>query len=113
VVFRLAGEAGVRQAGELAVALLRVTALRPPLVTLDLSGLSLLSALALGVLVDFRRGVVRAGGRVRLAGALQEPVREALVRAGLLALFDPPEGADGRLRVFDPRSHHEQGEVPR
>jgi hypothetical protein len=43
------------------------------------------------VLVEFRRGLVRAGGQARLAAALREPVREALERAGLLALFGSPE----------------------
>ena len=44
----------------------------------------------------FRRGVVRAGGQVRLAESLQESVREALARAELLTLFDPPEVEEGR-----------------
>jgi anti-anti-sigma factor len=84
VVVRIAGEAGIAQASELATALLGLTARRPPLVTLDLNALSSVSCLALGVLTAFRRAIVRAGGQVRLAAALQEPVRGALVRAGLL-----------------------------
>ena len=35
-----------------------------------------------------------AGGQVRLAGALQEPVRAALERAGLLGLFGAREGRE-------------------
>src|SRR5262249_18591838 len=66
VVVRLAGEAPVSRAGELARVLFGLTAYRPPLVTLALDGLKSVSCLALGVLADFRRGVVRAGGRVRL-----------------------------------------------
>jgi hypothetical protein len=38
-------------------------------VTLDLSELRSISSLAMGVLVAYRRGVVRRGGRVRLAAA--------------------------------------------
>jgi anti-anti-sigma factor len=91
VVVRLVGEAGIRQADEVTSALLGLSALRPPLVTVDLSGLNAVSCLTLGVLVTFRRGIVRAGGRVRLAAALREPVRVALEQAGLLALFGPPE----------------------
>ena len=87
VVIRLAGEAGIRQADELTAALLGLSALRPPLVTLDLSGLHAISCLTMGVLVTFRRGIIRAGGRVRLAAALQRPVRAALEGAGLFALF--------------------------
>jgi hypothetical protein len=38
----------------------------------------------MGILVTYRRGVVRHGGRVRLAG-LRPAVKEALACAGLLA----------------------------
>jgi anti-anti-sigma factor len=95
-VLRLAGEAGVRQAGELSAALLPLSACRPPCLTLDLSGLTFIACLAVGVLAGFRRGLARAGGRVCLAPALQGPVRAALERAGLLARFDPPQGAGDR-----------------
>jgi anti-anti-sigma factor len=93
VVVRVAGEAGVRQAAELTAALLGPSAGRPALVTLDLAGLNFISSLAMGVLVSFRRGVVRAGGLVRLAPGLQEPVHEALERARVLALLGWPGGA--------------------
>jgi anti-anti-sigma regulatory factor len=94
VVVRVAGQGCVGQADALAAGLLGLSARRPPLVTLDLSGLSCVSCLTMGVLVTFQRGVVRAGGRVRLAASLQEPVRVALERAGLFALFRPPEGRE-------------------
>jgi anti-anti-sigma factor len=90
VVVRVAGKGCVGQADALEAALLGLSARRPALVTLDLSGLSCVSCLTMGVLVTFRRGVVRAGGRVRLAASLQEPVRVALERAGLFALFGSP-----------------------
>jgi anti-anti-sigma regulatory factor len=70
--------------------LLGLSALRPPLVTLDLGELSFVSSLALGVMLAFRRGIVRAGGSVCLAPTLQDPVRAALERTELLALFAPP-----------------------
>ena len=95
VVVRVSGEAGVRQADRLTAALARLNALRPPLVTLDLAGLRSVSCLALGVLASFHRGLVCAGGRVRLAPALREPVRQALERAGLLALVGLPEREEG------------------
>jgi hypothetical protein len=47
-----------------------------------------ISSLAMGVLVAYRRGVVRAGGRVRLAGGLQPAVHEALARAELFDMFE-------------------------
>src|SRR5262249_43896767 len=49
--------------------LTRPLARRPPLVLLDFSELTLLSSLAMGLLVRFRRDLARWGGRVRIAGA--------------------------------------------
>jgi anti-anti-sigma factor len=89
----LAGEAGVKQTGDLEAALLRISARRPRLVTLDLSGLKFISCLAMSVLVTFRYGAVRTGSKVRMAAPLRESVRQALQRCGLLALFDVPEAA--------------------
>jgi anti-anti-sigma factor len=91
LIIRVGGEAGVKQVSELAGALFGLSARRAPLFTLDLSGLRSVSSLALGALVAFRRGVVRAGGRVRLEAGLQEPVRESVERTGLLDLFGSPE----------------------
>jgi hypothetical protein len=76
--------------------LLIPTALRPAVVTLDLSELRCISSLAMGALVTYRRGVVRTGGRVRLAGELQPAVREALARAELLDLFQQDTAEAGR-----------------
>ena len=90
VVVRVAGKGCVAQADALAAGLLGLSARRPALLTLDLSGLNCLSCLSMGVLVTFRRGLVRAGGRVRLAASLQESVRAALERAGLFDLFGSP-----------------------
>jgi anti-anti-sigma regulatory factor len=90
VVVRLTGDPGIRQAGELTAALVGLSALRPPIVTLDLSRLHAISCLTLGDLAAFRRGLVRAGSRVCLGAGLQQPVRAALERAGLLVLFDSP-----------------------
>jgi anti-anti-sigma factor len=96
VFVRLAGEADVRQVGELTAALLPLSACRPTLVILDLSRLTEISCLAIGVLAEFRRGVARAGGRVRLADPLPESVREALNRAELLSRFEVPQDAERR-----------------
>jgi hypothetical protein len=58
-------------------------------VTLDLSELRSASPLAVGVLAAYGRSVIRAGGRVRLAGGLQPAVMKALTRADLLVeLFE-------------------------
>jgi anti-anti-sigma factor len=87
VIVRIKGDATVTAATTLDASLLPLTARRPQFVTLDLSELHSLSALVMGVLVRYRRAVVRAGGRVRLTQTLQPQVREALVRAELLELF--------------------------
>jgi anti-anti-sigma factor len=100
LVVRLSGEAGVAQASDLTVALLRVSARRAPLVTLDLSRVSLLSSLAMGALAAFRRGIVRAGGRVRLAAGIPESVREGLERTGMIALFEVAENSAARAAAL-------------
>jgi anti-anti-sigma factor len=93
LVIRVTGVAGVKQSGALLSGLLAASARRPAVATLDLSELRFLSSLAMGVLVAYRRGVARAGGRVRLAAGLQPAVKEALTRAELLDLFETTEDA--------------------
>jgi anti-anti-sigma factor len=88
MVIRVKGEARVDCAGALLDGLLASTARRQALVTLDLSELRSISSLAMGVLVAYRRGVVRSGGRVCLAEGLQPAVHEALARAELFDLFE-------------------------
>jgi anti-anti-sigma factor len=90
LVVRVKGDAGVESSGALLAGLLTASALRPPLVTLDLSELRSISTLAMGVLVAYRRGVVRNGGKVLLDEPLQPAVHEALDRAELLQLFGYP-----------------------
>ena len=65
----------------------RLAAGRPSLVVLDLSGVTLMSSLAMGLLVAFRRGVVGHGGRVRIAGATPL-VHDSLNRVRLGELFE-------------------------
>jgi anti-anti-sigma factor len=93
VVIRVKGEATAESVGALLAGLLAPSACRPAVVTLDLSELRSISCLAMGVLVSYRRSVVRTGGRVRLTGGLQPRVKESLTRAELLHLFDPTEVA--------------------
>jgi anti-anti-sigma factor len=88
LVIRVKGEATVQSVGVLQAGLLAPSACRPAVVTLDLSELCSICCLAMGVLVAYRRGVVRTGGRVRLAEELQPAVKEALARAELFGLFE-------------------------
>jgi len=88
LIVRVKGEARVEFAGALADALLTAAARRLAVITLDLSQLHFISSLAMGVLVSYRRGVIRRGSRGRLAEQLQPEVKEALARAKLLDLFE-------------------------
>jgi anti-anti-sigma factor len=88
MVIRVKGEATVTSSGSLLNGLLAPAARRSAEITLDLSELRFVSSMAMGVLVAFRRGVVRSGGRVCLAETLQPAVREALTQAGVLEIFE-------------------------
>jgi anti-anti-sigma factor len=101
LVIRVKGEAGVESTAALRDSLLVSAGLRPDLVTLDLSELRSISSLAMGVLVTFRRGVVRTGGRVHLAEELQPAVHEALARAELFDLFETITDAGRRPSLAD------------
>jgi anti-anti-sigma factor len=94
VVIRLKGVAAVNESEALLADLLALTSCRASLVTLDLSDLRFISSLAMGVLVTYRRGVVRRGGCVVLAEDLQPAVREALERAEVMSLFTVPHNSD-------------------
>jgi anti-anti-sigma factor len=58
-----------------------------PLAVLDLSELTFIASMAMGVLVTFGRDLGRWGGRVRIAGARPE-IHEALQVAGLTDVFE-------------------------
>jgi anti-anti-sigma factor len=88
LVIRIKGEVRRDGADALMDSLLAPAARRPAIVTLDLRQLRFLSCLATGVLVSYCRGVVRTGGRVRLAEGLQPAVKEALIRLGLFNLLE-------------------------
>ena len=94
MVIRVKGEATVECAGPLVDGLLAPTAHHPAVVTLDLSELLCISTLAMAGLETFRRGVVRTGGRVRLAKGLKPAVNEALIRAELFDLFETTGAGD-------------------
>ena len=82
------GEASFDQAEVISAQLLRIPLDAYALVVLDLAELTFLSSLAMGALVEYRRGLGRRGVEVRLAN-VQEPIRSALEMAGLWTLFEP------------------------
>jgi anti-anti-sigma factor len=81
------GEASFDQAEVLSAQLLRMPLDGCSLVVFDLGGLTFLSSLAMGALVEYRRGVGRRGVEVRLAN-VQGQVWLALESAGLGKLFE-------------------------
>jgi anti-anti-sigma factor len=81
------GEASYDQAEVLSAQLLRMPLDGSSLVVLDLAGLTFLSSLSMGALIEYRRGVGRRGVEVRLAN-VQPPVWLALESAGLGKLFE-------------------------
>ena len=84
----LRGKASFDQAEVISAQLLRIPLGAYSLVVLDLAGLTFLSALAMGALVAYRRGLWRRGVELRLANVPAQ-VWLALEVAGLGQLFAP------------------------
>jgi anti-anti-sigma factor len=87
LVVAIRGEASFDQAEILSAQLLRVPREAYSLVVLNLAGLTFLSSLAMGALVEYRRGLCLRGVEVRLAN-VQAQVWLALESAGLGKLFE-------------------------
>ena len=81
------GEASFDQAEILSARLLRVPLDGASLVVFDLAELTFLSSLAMGALIEYRRGVARRGVEVRFAN-VQPRVWMALELAGLGTLLE-------------------------
>ena len=87
VVAQIIGEAGVADVDALELQLRKVAASRSPLVVLDLSQLRFISSLGMGILVAFRKGIVRENHKMRVAG-MQPMVAEAFAHARLGDVFE-------------------------
>ena len=81
------GEASFEQAEFLSGQLLRMPLGAESLVVLNLAELTFLSSLAMGALLEYRRGLSRRGVEIRLAN-VQAQVWMALESAGLGKLFE-------------------------
>jgi anti-anti-sigma factor len=90
-VVRVGGVVGSSEAAELDLRLSLLITRRPARVVFDLDGLRLIGSLGLGVLLAFRRGLIRRGGRVALARARPE-VAALLAQVGLDKMFETFEG---------------------
>jgi anti-anti-sigma factor len=67
-------------------AFLRVSALHPKAVVLDLTGMTFISSLGMGSIVAFNKGVKRGGGKVIACGT-RPMVMDAFKRARLHEIF--------------------------
>jgi anti-anti-sigma factor len=81
------GEASFDQAEGISNQLLRIPLEAYALVVLDLAELTFLSSLAIGALIEYRRGLCRRGVEIQLAN-VQAQVWLALESAGLGKLFE-------------------------
>ena len=95
VVVSAAGEAVV-DLEPLVSMLQTVGAARPKGVVIDLSKLTFMSSLAMGVILAFRRNVLAHGGRVKVA-AVQPLVLDSFRRARLDKVFDLVDSVDVAL----------------
>ncbi|CAN5525378.1 hypothetical protein BH10PLA1_BH10PLA1_05680 [soil metagenome] len=86
VVVTLVGMADMAGAGVLERQLTFLSAKHPRHVVFDLAGLTFISSLAMGVLMQFRRGCAIWGGRITLA-AVHPTVAMALKHAALQSLL--------------------------
>jgi anti-sigma B factor antagonist len=87
VVVSVAGAASTDNLQPLEFALARLLARRVRLAVIDCSAVTLLSSLAMGMLVRLRRDLGRWQGRVKLA-CLPPPILNTLQIAGLTELFE-------------------------
>jgi anti-anti-sigma factor len=97
-VVRLDGDAGILEAETLETELTLLLVHRPELVVFDLSNLGYVSSITLGLLINFRRAVMRHGGKLRLAG-VQPLVREIFERTGLTRLFPMTRTVEAALHA--------------
>jgi anti-anti-sigma factor len=98
------GEASFEQAEVMSAELLRIRLDVYSLVVLNLGELTYISSLAMGALVEYRRGLGRRGVEVRLANVPAQ-VWLALELAGLGKLFEviDLEEPTGRFRATPPK----------
>ncbi len=86
IVVDLTGPADIAGVGVLDRQLLGLSAKHPKHVVFNLAGLTFISSICMGSLMQFRRGCVAWGGRVTFA-AVNDPVITALRHARLDALI--------------------------
>ena len=100
VVVAIRGDAGMAYVGQLQHELAKVLEGKPELVVVDLTDLAIISSMGMGTLVNFRNGVNKVGGSVKLA-ALKPVLADAFKRARLtepFEIFDTIDAALGKAK---------------
>src|SRR5439155_6535182 len=96
VIAKFIGEAGMDQAPELERQMRILAQLPPGLLVLDLSELSSISSVGLGVLIRFRNEIEGKGGKIKLA-ALRPQVMDTFKFAKLDRIFEIHPTTDAAL----------------
>jgi anti-anti-sigma factor len=96
IVVTIKGDAGMAFIGQLQQELSRVCEAKPELVVLDMGELAFISSMGMGTLVNFKKGVEKCGGTVKIA-ALQPMLAEAFRRARLTEMFEITDTVDTAL----------------
>lgn len=96
VIVKMAGDAAVGSVAEIERLFLRIQAMHPRLVVLDLTALDFIASIGMGTLVSLKRAVERSGGSVRLAG-VNDNVMAALQRSRLDQAFEIHDTPDAAL----------------
>ena len=90
IVIAPRGDAGHRQAERLGEALAQVAARHPQKVVLNLSGLTFLSSVAIGMFITFYRALSRQGAQLQVTG-VPALIAEAIYVTGLDRWFNLPD----------------------
>jgi anti-anti-sigma factor len=98
MVVAITGEAVV-ELEPLVSALQSIGTSHPLRVVLDLSGLTFMSSLAMGVVLAFRKNIIAEGGLIKVA-ALQKMVLDSFKRARLDKVFDIVDTADAAIAAM-------------
>lgn len=97
----LAGRADFEAVGTLRESLQKVALMRPRAVVIAAEGLEFIGSGGIGVLVEFRKGIVKSGGRVSIAGA-NEYVGNCFRLSRLDAAFEMRQSVADALEAMKP-----------
>lgn len=101
MVVTLGGRADFEAVGPLRETLQKLALTRPGAVVFSAAGLEFIGSGAIGVLVEFRKGIVKAGGRVAIASA-NEYVANCFRLSRLDAAFEMRDSLDEAVAAMKP-----------